>query len=439
MRRRIWIPVALGLGLGGAIWLWKTAHRDRFDLASNDIRRTWKPVVNLPWLNYGFDFGGVKGAAADTRLDDWFGQLEQDGVQAVSWFLFADGRASLTFDASGYVLGLSATFRSDYQSVLEAAKKHRLQIVWVLTDFYIGMPAEVVGSTRMFGHADLLEDPAKRASFVQNALVPLIRDRENHNQVGGWVVMNEPEHLLRSGLVSETTVREFVGEIAAAIRLYRPGDRVGLANSDLPSMMELADIDALDFLMFHHYRPYLPPPAAIVREYLRNHRNFTKSKPIFIGEFNLSSPPGLSLDQFVKTSANLGYAGVWPWSLRDRINESGTGTEEIEPQFDEIHSYVLSMPAPQNSPNDTMISTDYIEGRIKALRGEPEFHDAELKTNLEWASRCRAELADKNAKRTPERIQANLATAVERSRMHSYLQRETALELDWLRSLKQRR
>ncbi len=72
MSRRLWIPVAMGVALGTAIWIWRAAHRDRFDLGSNDIRRTWKPVVNMPWVNYGFDFGGIKGAAAETQIDAWF-------------------------------------------------------------------------------------------------------------------------------------------------------------------------------------------------------------------------------------------------------------------------------------------------------------------------------------------------------------------------------
>ncbi len=257
------------------------------------------------------------------------------------------------------------------------------------------MPAESAGTTQMFGHADLLEQPAKRTSFVQNALAPVLQDRENSEQIAGWIVMNEPEHLLRSGRVTESAMRAFVREVAAAIKRYRPGERVGLANSDLPSMMEFADIDALDFLMFHHYQAYLPPPAAVIKEYLRNHSGVTRARPIFIGEFNLSSPPGLSLDQFVQASADLGYAGVWPWSLRDRINESGTDTTETEPQFAEVLSYAQSVRTRKHSHDGAEMPWPEIEQRIEALQGEPEYHAQEAKTNMEWASRCQAELADK--------------------------------------------
>src|SRR5579871_2237845 len=101
--------------------------------------------------------------------------------------------------------------------------------------------------------------------------------------------------MLRSGNVSESAVRAFVHEAATAIKHYRPTQRIGLSSADLPGMMEFADIGALDFLVFHHYRSLLPPPAEFVRNYMRQKLKIAQDRPIFMGEFNLNYPPGADL------------------------------------------------------------------------------------------------------------------------------------------------
>jgi hypothetical protein len=118
---------------------------------------------------------------------------------------------------------------------------------------------------QIYGHADLLEDPAKRYSFIKQALEPILRDKTGSSQIAGWILINEPEHLLRTGYVMEAALREFVTETTAEIKHYHPQQRVGLANTDLASMIQFADVESLDFLLFHHYAADLPPPADLYR------------------------------------------------------------------------------------------------------------------------------------------------------------------------------
>ncbi len=326
IRSRVWITLAGAIAAGIPICVWLLASRQKLDLASVNPRHTWYPMVLMPWAKYGYDFGGVHGASSDPRIDAWFSRLQQDGVKAVAWFLFGDGRGSLVFDPSGRVRGLAPGFQADYHHVLKLARKHRLQVIWVLTDFEIGMPAETARGVHMFGHADLLEDEAKRASLIRNALVPLLQDRENSSQIAGWIVINEPEQILRSGRVTESAIRSLVRETAAAIKRYHPEQRVGLANSDVAAMIEFADLDDLDFLVFHHYRATLPPPAAFVEDYIRKRLTIARRRPIFIGEFNLSFPPGF---EFGPVRANgpgsrlCGRLAVESPQSRERIGNRG--------------------------------------------------------------------------------------------------------------------
>jgi hypothetical protein len=223
----------------------------------------------MPWITYGSDFGGVtgwhtSGLSSDSRVDPLFDRLEQNGVAAVVWFLFGDGRGALTFDPSGYVTGVVPSFWADYHAVLTAAERHHVRVVWVLTDFEIGMPVQVERGVQKRGRADLLEDPAKRRSLIKEALEPILKDKTASSQVAGWIVINEPENLLRSGYVSDSAVRAFVTATAAEIKHYHPEQPVGLANTDLASMIQFSDLESLDFLEFHHYGDKLPPPRMLL-------------------------------------------------------------------------------------------------------------------------------------------------------------------------------
>ena len=199
---RYWWAILAAAALIAAVFLLlvqRPPSAPRLDLASTNLEHTWRPIISIPWVTYGADFGGVP---------EWqFDRLEQNGVAAVVWFLFGDGRAALTFDPSGYVRGVAPSFWADYHAVLAAAERHRLKVVWVVADFEIGMPVQVERGTQEYGRADLLQDPAKRHSLIKEALAPILKDKTGSGQIAGWILINEPEHLLRTGYVTEDALR----------------------------------------------------------------------------------------------------------------------------------------------------------------------------------------------------------------------------------------
>jgi hypothetical protein len=351
----------------------------------------------------------VSGLHTDRQIDQWFNRLEQDGVAAVAWFLFGDGRGALTFDPSGYVRGVVPSFWDDYHSVLSAAERHRLKVVWILTDFEIGMPIKVERGVKTFGRADLLQDSAKRKSLIREALTPILKDKNGSRQIAGWIVINEPEHLLRAGYVTENAIRAFVTEAAAEIKRFHPDQRVGLANTDLASMIQFADLNSLDFLVFHHYGANLPPPVSFVQEYLRGRLNGAgHPRPIFIGEFNWNFPPGLDLNRFVLVCREFGYAGMWPWSLRNRLNETGSAGSDTDPQFTLLDSYATSIKAIRRRQADnpsrhavrewavTKLKTlleAQVQRRVMILDAVGASHNREAQENEAWAIRCQHELS----------------------------------------------
>ena len=149
------------------------------------------------------------------------------------------------------------------------------------------------------------------------------------------------------------------------------------------------------------------PPAAFVREYLSRQLKIAKTRPIFIGEFNLNRPPS-DLEQFVTAIRALGYAGVWPWSLRNRPNETGTEAIDTDPQFNELKLYSDSVKSLDASPGDWLYSQmtqtllPQIDGRISRLQlkrseedpPQSEFLSHEAGFELNWDRTLKQWLGD---------------------------------------------
>jgi hypothetical protein len=69
--------------------------------------------VNLPWLQYGGDFGanvwqpdgGVGRPERRERLSEVFGRLADRNLTVVLWFVLCDGRAGVRFADDGSAAG----------------------------------------------------------------------------------------------------------------------------------------------------------------------------------------------------------------------------------------------------------------------------------------------------------------------------------------------
>ena len=129
--------------------------------------------ANLPWVCYGIDFGanawcpggGVAQPAARARLDLTFGQLARSGVRCVRWFLLCDGRAGIRFSDGGRPLGLDDMIMRDLDAALDAARRHGLQIMFVLLDFLWCDTPRAVRGVQLGGRADVLASRGSRAAF----------------------------------------------------------------------------------------------------------------------------------------------------------------------------------------------------------------------------------------------------------------------------------
>jgi hypothetical protein len=202
--------------------------------------------ANVPWLNGGFgaDFGTVEEwnqhtyDASATRA--MFRNLRQQGANTVRWWLFADGRGAPEFDADsgGAVTGLDQNFLPGLANAIQIASEEQIYLVFNLWSFDM-LFADSTPFDRgehAGGHRDLIVDSARRASFINNALIPVLRYPVGasgytigaHPNVLAWDIFNEPEfgideppHFAPAhGVAQPVTLAQmqrFIAEISGAI------------------------------------------------------------------------------------------------------------------------------------------------------------------------------------------------------------------------------
>ena len=296
-------------------------------------------AANLPWLEYGQDFGavtawhskkGVASPASEKLAGKQLWELSNGGVEAVVWFLLADGRAAPKLDRDGFPQELDDVFWKDYDAALEAARIHHVGIVWVLLDYKWFLPGATVNGAELFGRADVINDPRKRTRFIDEVITPLVSRHPDHPNILGWILLNEADLALRPSCtgansrkapcVSPEALRTFAIEARDVIHGKAAGQPVSIDFSTFEDFVQNAALAReLDFLVVHHYASNLPPPAG----YLKHALGLPPAMPLYIGEFDSTVPPN-ARTRLVRWSRTLGFDGIWPWSVNALHGEDAT-------------------------------------------------------------------------------------------------------------------
>ena len=376
------------------------------DLAHPGIRP--EPVINLAWWHYRQDFGDVKGwqtrgvSRNRQQVSDGLRALKQAGASTVVWFLLADGGASPDFDAEGNITALDPSFLADYRDALKLAQEQGLSIVWVLMDHLWAKPVAIENGARIFGHSQIIEQPANHTRFLERVLDPILKI-ESPN-IAAWIVMNEPEVMLQEGWVGEDHLVQFLEATARRIKLRQPQTPVSIGHVDLEAMIEFQDKHSdipQDFLNFHHYKTYLPPPVAQLRKRLGN-----TDKPIYVGEFNLNETalerPTDNLAVLSGWVRQLGYAGLWPWAA--------TQKGELRVQDVQAFTAALRAPASTSLPDDRVA----LQLQLAQWRAGIERNRGEIAINTKKLADTEALIEMERAEFAKEALESEKATAAHR-------------------------
>ena len=305
-----------------------------------------KPIfingLNVPWNNFGGDVGNHYLWGANYNAV-WFEKMLSDceayGINCIRFWVHTDGRANPEFNEDGFVKGLDADFYPALDDIFLRAKNHGILIMPCLWSF--DMCKDTRKSAGKFAgyHADLINDSLKTLSYINNALIPMVKRYDKHCNLFAWEICNEPEWHMGEGNPKEFPVevpvanmQRFTAMTAAAIhknssRMVTTGSSALKWNSDVAPAIgnwwsdaalqkTYTDKDAyLDFYQVHYYdwmytSHYDPFNLDFPYEYWK------LDKPCLIGE----QPGSLVRDTIYKNDAKIQnayknhYAGHMFWS-----------------------------------------------------------------------------------------------------------------------------
>jgi hypothetical protein len=275
--------------------------------------------ANLPWVHYGIDFGanawrpdgGVAQPDECSQLDATFARLAEAGTRYVRWFLFCDGRAGIRFSQGGHPEGLDEFVFRDIDLASATARRHGLQLMFVLLDFIWCDPARIVKGVQLGGRSQVLRDPDHCHALLDTVFGPVLERYGREPAIFAWDIINEPEWIKT---LTSDHLRSF---LAGAVSLVhsRTVHPVTVGSAAV-KWRDLYTGLGLDFYQVHWYdslrhQPSLETPVA----------ELGFDRPVLLGEFPTRGSRRTA-SNIVETARAAGYAGAFYWSAlaKDRCS-----------------------------------------------------------------------------------------------------------------------
>ncbi len=271
--------------------------------------------------------------------------IQAAGGNSCRWWLHTNGFASPQFDADGYVTGLSSQEIPNMKKALDLAYERRIVISMCLWSFDMLQPQ---GQDQEM-MKQLVEDPDKTQSYIDNALIPILQEIGDHPAVMCWEIFNEPEGMTTQfGWTPIKTnmqyVQQFINMLAGEIHRQVPSALVSngswnfKASTDVGNFTDYYRDDrliaaggdedgTLDFIMVHYYPEWEQNDTS---PFHNSASHWGIDKPIVIGEFpangitherlapnNDGPSPERTIEESHQYAYQNGYAGVMSWSWSD--------------------------------------------------------------------------------------------------------------------------
>lgn len=311
---------------------------------------------NIAWFDFARDVGaGISEPALRVALQD----VATAGGNTLRWWMHIDGSLTPEWgDINGerMVVGPGKTFLEDLKLALDIATEYKVYIVPSLWSFDM-LKKNDYRNPPSADNFRLLTDPQVLQSYIDNALIPMVKALNSHPQLVAWELFNEPENMTESWLPEQSDfyggavptleqLQRVQATMAAAIHrtaidqgevaLVTTGSKsMGKYNSDVAGgfnwyrddrMITAAGGDplaTLDFYQPHYYNnegkqgrwsPFHHPASY-----------WAVNKPIVVGEFhvedlNVLDEPIAAFD-LCKVLHEHGYAGGWGWQWNEHSEQ----------------------------------------------------------------------------------------------------------------------
>jgi hypothetical protein len=313
--------------------------------------------VNYPYYHYGNDFGGnawgnygVHDPSSYAAVDSDFARMSSMGMRTARWFVFADGRAGITFDDKGMPTGVDEFVVKDLDAALEIAQKHNIGLDLVLIDYQFMWDAKTENGVQLGGHSAVLASAEGQQALVDKVFKPILERYADNQSIISWEVMNEPEWTIQdAGTVDHTKISEPI--TLAKFRAFAQMT-VDAIHDIAHSYATIGGADmkwaqnwmglGLDYYQIHFYdwmQPYSTDNLFNVRA-----ESLRLDRPVVVGEFPADHSTVAGLRDYLNIWYMNGYAGAWSWSLHNDTTW-GSPDADIMKSWSDAHKATVEITA----------------------------------------------------------------------------------------------
>lgn len=289
--------------------------------------------ANVPWNNFGIDFGThpTWGAGYDpTWWNNAFAAMAAQKVNAARIWVHCDGRASPEFNSSGDVTGLDSNFIPNLQDMLDKANANGIKVQLCLWSFDMCNDNTSSAGPYAGKHNTLIASSTYTADYINRALNPMLDGIASKPALAVIEAINEPEWAIQEGgatttyKVSLSQMRAFVQAIrnavkaktsknvtvgSASIKWSTANGKDGTADDFWSGLgLDHRDVHYYDWMVGSGYN-YDPFATGHTPSY------YGWGTTGVIGEFaGHAASPYTSVLDMMNRAYNNGYAGHMPWS-----------------------------------------------------------------------------------------------------------------------------
>jgi len=290
--------------------------------------------ANIAWINFSKDIG-PKSVTDIEGFRKIFAEVHASGGNSMRLWLHTTGANSPEFNKDGMVISPGEGTIADVKSILDVARENKVGLMLCLWSFDMLRKSNGELST---GRAKvILSNVEGTKSYINNSLIPMVKELKGHPGIQSWEIFNEPEGMSNefgwdfNYHVPMSDIQRFVNLCSGAIHRVDPkalvtnGSWCFYASTDVGEKNKNYYTDArlieaggdkdgiLDFYTVHYY-----DWAKVECSPFHHDASYWKlDKPLVISEFHPKTTFGVNENLLYDELYKRGYAGAMAWSWTD--------------------------------------------------------------------------------------------------------------------------
>lgn len=285
-----------------------------FDQSDTAPRVQWRDDdgfllgANLPWHDFGCDFGcgegarggtGVSADAAHAVVAEALERGSAGGMDVVRWWVFPGEPWQITSGSDGLPNGITPTFYDDFDAALALGDFFDISYVFTLFSGPVDIPDRW-----------LTTEPGRQR--LADTLGELFARYADHPRIMTWQLVNEPEWQMWNSIVEIEDVQDLATKVNTAI--HENSNALASIGSAHLGGIDFWSETGVDYYTAHWYDPMARGiECAICSSYSAIADTLDIDRPIVIGEYYAGE--GIDVAERVESLYLKGFAGAFAWSL----------------------------------------------------------------------------------------------------------------------------